>query len=1131
MFGFRIKYFLHFTILAIFFNIGIVKPSSKDFFFEKITSNNGRSFGWITGITTTPDGYLWFSTRSNGLIRYDGYNYKTFKKDSKDSTTNLLADITYLYKDQKGLIWLRHFDQLGVFDNNRISNKYQTITKSNFLFNTKVIEDQQGYYWIGPTKKGLIRFDPKTNTIEIFNGAPSPYENNFNDLSIDNQGNIIVVYPNGISKYNFQKKSFKFIPVEFEKIFNSSEVSYHIVLLPNNDQTMWIGTMHGLALYDLKNKNYKLFKNSTTDTILTSNFVICLYKDRQNRIWVGTDKGLNIIEPDHSVTKIEASTQNGLYSNFIFSIYQDFSNNIWVATQEGLNKLKKNNFIKYPLECQINSDIMLVEDRKNSIWYTGNNNELFFYEYHKGARQKHTVYIPGYKTRAGRKDELIYNDICNEAGYIWLLYENKLIGFNKTNKQTDRIVYVNAVCKGNDSIPNKLFTIENDQRGNLWISSLSGIHCYNIKKNIFTQFFEIKQQWDELYEIDINYIKSSTIDTNNDIYYRTTDKILKLNKSANKIEELFKFENEHNDIEKGNLSIYNKGKLWFASLPDFYSIDLKSLKIEKYSFPSANEISYCNLVTDSLNIWVYSNNGLYRYNRISNEYKSYFYNDGLPDNIINGLVVVNPQQVWLTTSKGLGNFNPRDESISTFYTQFDNQSYSFKAFPRRQTNNKGELFFYTDNHFLYLNTDSFNRHIPQVTITRIDLFGNEMPFDSTFFKEHKLKLKYNQNSLTFHFSALDYTMPEKNRYAYRLEGIDYDWHYTDANSRVATYTNLSPGNYSFTVKACNNDLVWNEKGTNFTINITPPWYKTIFAYIMYVIALVFSLYTFIKLREKQLIKEKSILEQKVVERTKTIAEQRDELEEQKKDITDSINYARRIQTAMLPPECLFEQYFSEFFILYRPRDIVSGDFYWMIEKDKNIIIAAADCTGHGVPGSLMSMLGMAALTEIASKTEQINAADILNQLRYKIISLLRQSNDRQSTKDGMDISICVYNPEKLSIQNAGAFNSIYIMKGNELSEIKADRMPIGIHERNEKFKNNDICVSKGDTIYMYSDGYVDQFNGETNEKFKSKRFQELIKKCHPLTMKGQYTVFDTTMTEWIGNGEQIDDIMLIGFRI
>ena len=265
---------------------------------------------------------------------------------------------------------------------------------------------------------------------------------------------------------------------------------------------------------------------------------------------------------------------------------------------------------------------------------------------------------------------------------------------------------------------------------------------------------------------------------------------------------------------------------------------------------------------------------------------------------------------------------------------------------------------------------------------------------------------------------------------------------------------------------------------------------------------------------------------------KEVAEsQRDQIAYQKKHITDSIEYALRIQSALLPSLELFTEKIDHF-VLYKPRDIVSGDFYWVAEvEDNKHIIIAADCTGHGVPGAFMSMLGVSFLNEIILNKGITQPDLILNALREDVMRSLKQMEESSDVKDGMDMCVCLYDSEKQSLQYAGANNPLWIISKGELSEIKADKMPVSIHEAMRPYINHWVDLKKGDTFYIFSDGFADQFGGPNQKKFLSKNFKRVLGELQKKSMLDQGAELDVMFEEWRKDVEQIDDVTIIGVRV
>jgi two-component system, sensor histidine kinase LadS len=281
------------------------------------------------------------------------------------------------------------------------------------------------------------------------------------------------------------------------------------------------------------------------------------------------------------------------------------------------------------------------------------------------------------------------------------------------------------------------------------------------------------------------------------------------------------------------------------------------------------------------------------------------------------------------------------------------------------------------------------------------------------------------------------------------------------------------------------------------------------------------------------------LEQKVKERTIEIEEQKEEITsqrdmlfQQKKDITDSMEYAKFIQEALLTSHEVLDNCLLHNFILYKPRDIISGDFYWFKQIKNYLYFTAADCTGHGVPGAFMSVLGISLLNEIVGKRDLNPPALVLNELRKRLKKSLKQDNPNTTSQDGMDISLCLLDLETLQLQYAGAFNPLLVFRNNELTEYEADRMPVGVHPKDSNnFTNHEIPLQKGDSLYLFSDGYVSQFGGPEGKKLNMKQFKQLLLAAQAEPIENQNQILDTRLIEWQGSIGQVDDVLVIGVKV
>lgn len=269
-----------------------------------------------------------------------------------------------------------------------------------------------------------------------------------------------------------------------------------------------------------------------------------------------------------------------------------------------------------------------------------------------------------------------------------------------------------------------------------------------------------------------------------------------------------------------------------------------------------------------------------------------------------------------------------------------------------------------------------------------------------------------------------------------------------------------------------------------------------------------------------------------VKTNELLSKQKNEIEIQNKSLTDSINYAERIQSAMFPSKDILSENLFEYFILFKPLDIVSGDFYWFKQNNNSIFIAAADCTGHGVPGAFMSILGLTFLNELVHKAVTFNANEVLTRLREHVIKSLNQTNNNSGTRDGMEMALLILDLESNKLQFSGARRPLYMIRDKQMTELTGDKMPLGIYEEGDvTFTNKETEFKKDDIVYLFSDGYVDQLGGPDRKTFKTKKFKDtLLNNCH-LPMNKQKEVLETALEEWKSNVEQIDDILVIGIKL
>jgi serine phosphatase RsbU (regulator of sigma subunit) len=464
----------------------------------------------------------------------------------------------------------------------------------------------------------------------------------------------------------------------------------------------------------------------------------------------------------------------------------------------------------------------------------------------------------------------------------------------------------------------------------------------------------------------------------------------------------------------------------------------------------------------------------------------------IKDDVIFSIKKANNGIYWLGGVKGVYTYN---ENVETDYSK------KFKVFISGVYLNEDEEFIYHTNYST----------LPEYIIA------------------------YENNSIRFAFGANAYLGSIENEYSYYLEGEEENWSKWKSTPFV-DYQRLREGDYVLHLKA-KNFYGFESPETTFAFTITPPWYRTWWAYLIYLVVFILLIYVIIRLSIRRVKAQNEKLEQIVIERTAEIAEQNNQLEHQKaeiqektNDILDSIKYAERIQTAILPTDdALSEIFDGEHFVLYKPKDIVSGDFYWADRFDSEAIFAAVDCTGHGVPGAFVSIVGFNGLNRTVNEFDLRDPGKILDKLTDLVVETFARSESQ--IKDGMDIAICNINYKTNKMTYSGANNPLIIIRNGEILETKANKQPIGEFQNRVPFTTHEFDLKIGDCVYIYSDGYADQFGGEKGKKFKGKALKSLLLELSGFDMQTQLKKLNEAFEKWKGDFEQLDDVCLFGVKI
>lgn len=1055
-------------LLSVIFLFGIVSSYAQNYHFDNYSVKEGLAQSSVYSIEQDKDGAVWLGTAS-GLSRFDGKEIVNY------TTEDGLADgaVKTIYIDTIGAIWLGHIDG-GV---SRIYNGEVEILFSMSADITSFVADSEGSLWVSSWGEGVIKItNPYASKEEIsfkqYKGQEGLSDIVYQVYKINN-GNIYFITDVGVKNYSYQKNNFSFYKVPKMPGYFQITCMYES---ENGDQ--WFGSYNGgLYQYQIKTGDLKIY-----DVLdgLASNWISAIKEDSKNNLWIGTwGGGISKIYEGKILTINKAS---GLRDNHIRCMIEDREGNILIGTKEtGLLVYKGSQFVSYDVSDGVITDqVQSVLSDNNKLWLGTNEGISLFQDNHLQRQFTEGNGLPYVDVRFIKKDK---------NGTIWIgTWGGGVMSFNP-NKQKFEINYRINLFMSHHMIT----ALSIDKSDNLWIGTAEGLVYYEIGN----QLIDGLTHSNGLAGNDISAIYT---DAKNIVWVGARGKgITKIDGAKISIIDLKKKITPTSFIEdkKGNLWIGTEGK-------GVLVFDGKQI-IKEYNVKNGLLSDYISLlnIDDNGNIWVGTNKGLNKFDVKQDEFYSFSDKSGYIgiESKQNATYKDVDGNLWFGTIKGAVKLNVKDEVINTL------------------------------------------EPITQISGLTVNLEKRLMVDD--------LELDYKEKSIVFNYSSICLTNPEEVYYQVMLEGLDEDWRLKTQQTFV-TYSPLPPGKYTFKVRASNNNGVWNAVPETYSFRIVPPLWERPWFLILCVILLIVGVVSFVKIREKNLLKEKAILEEKVEERTAEVVHQSKELERKNKDIIDSITYAKRIQDAILPTGEMFTEQLSETFILFNPKDIVSGDFYWLTNKDDKSLFAAVDCTGHGVPGAFMSIVGYNLLDKIVGEYGVTTPNEILNQLNQGVSDALRQELDSDEIKDGMDISLCAFDKKTSILEYAGAYNSLYIISdkiitetngsdlipdittenGLMLFEVKANRFPIGSYtEGKHDFLNHSFKLNKGDTVYLFSDGFADQFGGPKGKKFRYKQFKQLLLSINDKGMQEQYQILSDSFMNWQGDLEQIDDVIVIGSRL
>ena len=1056
----------------------VVNYSPQDYKINKFNSDGSpyKMNPENYAITQDNRGVMYFGN-SNGVLEYDGQSWDFIE-------VTLGSYVHSLATDSTGVIYTGSYNNFGFLETDSIGRlKYHSLSN-------QIPEEEQSY-------SNIMAIYANKNHI-FFQAQESIFIYHLKSKTVQ------TILPNTSFHTSYMVNGVFYVREREKGLLMWDELKQKLILLKGTENIFSIygcfgifqsNTSDSLFIVTQEKGLFKYYNDSLVPILDQNNNhinplkIFNSIKLSDNNYALSTfSSGVYIIDEQGTIIK-KIDRRNGLRSEDIKVMFEDYQQNLWLGLGNGIAKVNYYSPLSFFNEKSGIEDEVMTITRYNNLLYVGTSNGLFVQD--TSAKR-----LNEFKNIHQFKDQIWDFEIYNGKLYIastegvWD-YNSETNNFRKlTPFNTNKILYVRS---------KKMFITV----------GVGGIKLWTNKFQKITDF-----------SLPLTTVLGLVQDPNNE----NTFWVGTSNSGAIRLRDTSKFViDQYDELDGLNSDLLIKpiifeGKVVFGNSVGLLTFIHEDEVIKELDEEFKNDPDFYRGYFDYLP----------------------FYDSSFTAEIL--LIKEDNEKTWFTADQKLAYY---DKKTSKFInTPFRGINYG--RINQLYIEDNGVLWVgcteglirYKENNFKQYNT-KYPCLIRKVTINNdsIIYYGAQIQ-DSTI----ATVIEYQYNDIKFSFSASYFEDKHQSKYSYFLEGKDKTWSEWTIN-RTANYTNLAEGEYTFKVKAKN---VYGQISSVATYHFTilPPWYRTVWAFFIYALLLLLLIYIAVRISSKRLKQKNEELEEIVKERTKEISEKNKDLEqkndmilEQKKEIEDSINYAKRIQDAILPLDEEMRKQLPKSFVLFKPKDIVSGDFYWFSKRNNKLIIVCADCTGHGVPGAFMSMIGSDRLNIIVNERNETSPGMILSNLNKAIKNTLKQEEDnKDSTKDGMDAAICTVDLTTNQLTYAGANRPLWIIRNGELEEIKATKVAIaGFTPDDQVYEEHIIKLEEGLKFYMTSDGYADQFGGAKGKKYKVKAMKNFILNIFNQPFSKQSEALDKEIYDWMHTSEppveQVDDICVIGFEI
>jgi ligand-binding sensor domain-containing protein/signal transduction histidine kinase len=823
--------------------------------FDHISIEQGLSQSSVQVIFQDSRGFLWFGTE-DGLNRYDGYNFKIYKPDP--DAINSMSDR-----------WI-----------------------------TSIVEDEEGYLWIGTRLGGLNRYDPRTEEFSHFlhddMNPASLIDNKINVLYIDKRDNLWIGTANGLDLFDRGTGTFRhyvYRPTQQEGISGKSITA----LYEDSRGRFWVGTSAGgLNLFDASNNTFTAYLyDPDNPSTISNDHVTAIIEDKKSTLWVGTWEGLNKFDPVSGTFERfmhSEDQEQTIADDMVNDLYVDSTGNLWVATGAGLDRVNVTGkrFIHYRHDPTFskslseNNVLSIYEDRGGILWFGTWGGGVNKYD---RQRDIFAYYRNDPQNKNSLSDNFVLSVYPDSEGYVWVGSYGE--GLNRLTRSTGQVIhYRHDPNRPNTISSNEILSIAEDQEGILWIGTTNGLDRFD--RNSFT-FKHYKRDSENPASLSANRVHRVYVDDENNIWVGTA---AGLDLFERQTETFIHYQPKTGDANSlsgtGVNSILKdrEGNLWVGTFDHGLNrFDLGTEQFTHYRFNPRNKETISNDGVLSIHqdakgrIWIGTfGGGLNLFHPETETFTYYLEKDGLPNGVVYGILEDSRGYLWMSTNFGISRFDPETKTFRNFDAGDGIQSNEFNSGAYSKGRN-GELYFGGINGLTVFHPTSIdeNPYLPQVALTSLTQADNPITTDSSVETTHNVVLVWPENSFEFEFAALSYSQPNKNRYAYKLEGFDTNWHFI-GTKRDGRYTNLPGGEYTLLLKGSNSDGIWNETPVRIHVTVVPPFWQTTWFRVALSVALIAIVAGGFKLRTKTIQDRNRALERLVKERTHALEKRGREME-------------------------------------------------------------------------------------------------------------------------------------------------------------------------------------------------------------------------------------------------------------